>query len=358
MSLSNSTMLKKSRKKNKSLLSNSTRLKKYRKKNKSISLSISKILTTSPKIALKFDIPPPPPDVLALEFDSTSPPQPDVTKYHISNTEEFRFIFEDIFNGNQNLTDLAIVMLDSFNLHDLSHHPEITHTFKTSLGKEKKTSGNKTVGNVTRRIFYNKNRNIRTKTFTFYVTDIQYAVKKFLTEILLQMYAEYNSSQRCISSNSFRVPKILDYGIMKGDINNINNTAESSNDFYTLYFEMENMKKLITLTDYQRNLSFDDPHKLIQCDTLAEFIREKLSCLNSIGITHQDINTNNIMISRDGKQIAIIDFGEAILNDPAATDPADKKYTCDNIIGEITDNTSSRWGGIKNRKTKKLKNEN
>jgi serine/threonine protein kinase len=145
---------------------------------------------------------------------------------------------------------------------------------------------------------------------------------------------------------------------MKGDINNINNTAESSNDFYTLYFEMENMKKLITLTDYQRNLSFDDPHKLIQCDTLAEFIREKLSCLNSIGITHQDINTNNIMISRDGKQIAIIDFGEAILNDPAATDPADKKYTCDNIIGEITDNTSSRWGGIKNRKTKKLKNEN
>lgn len=179
---------------------------------------------------------------------------------------------------------------------------------------------------------YYDNKNLTTAScrFLYHSTDAEFTkiyifhndfkknivVAKIIAEIYFQHHAnEFSSHDKC----GFFVPKIHNYGFVE------NHDYE---DYLIFYFTMENTNS-VTINNIQSlNIKSNSDYCSKYIDSKYKAININ-NCLKCYGFFHNDLHSNNIMVSKKTNDIFIIDYGESSKKENNTTGFLDHQYCID-----------------------------
>lgn len=154
------------------------------------------------------------------------------------------------------------------------------------------------------KLIYFKSQNQGTFTKMFiYSKDPQLEPDNVLIKILSEVYYHIEFS-KLQESCGFRVPKLLNYGFI--DRNNDTSINIGPNEFI-FYIRMEDVDALPVT---KLNELYNDNELLDKCIDIEKEVDRIDTCLQKYNLHHNDLHTDNVMISKKG-EIIIIDFGES-----------------------------------------------
>ena len=157
---------------------------------------------------------------------------------------------------------------------------------------------NKNLTTASCRFLYHSTDNEFTKIYVFsndYKKNI--VIAKIIAEIYFQQYAnEFSSPDKC----GFFVPKIYNYGFVEN---------HGYEEYQVFYFTMENINGITINNIHSIDTRHNRTHlKYIDLKYKAININK---CLKCSGFFHNDLHSNNIMISKKSDELFIIDYGES-----------------------------------------------